>query len=296
MSSQQYYSLLSLMINDTEGVMSGVTKCCMTEKGGVVYDVNGKPCNGFYTDYYDEDKKNVRVSGRFKNGLPVGMVRGYYKSGTVKFRYVPYKKKYKYYGQKYNYCLYKEYDESGNCIRYTDDTRGVEKRYDANGSLLSVLYYSRKGSELKHYEEYCIEGRKIVEISDGNRFDYDESGQLRRHWVRKSEKYDNKSRMMAATFYFKEYDVSGDISRSGRFYTNLYEHDRWLHISPEFPISIEHVSSQDFKEIVYPRLGIKDVYRWNYVNNKTIIIRYKQRGSAWIETERKTLPRLRSNE
>ena len=296
LSSQQHYNLLSLMINDVTGIAPGVRKNFLMEKDGIIYDNTGKPCDGFHTDYYDIEKSKVRITGRFRKGLPTDMVRGYYENGNIKFRYTPFNRKYKFSGRRYNYCLYKEYDENGICLRYTDDKKGVERKYNADGSLISVLYYFRKGSELIHFEEYYADNKKKTVISDGNKFDYDENGRLRRYWVRKSEKYDKRSGSMAATFYFEEYDVTGDVSRTGRFYTNLYEYDQWLHINPEFPESIDHVPSQDFKEILFPRLGLKDLYRWDYINNKTIITRYKQQGKAWVETERKTLPRLISND
>ena len=294
--SQQQYSLLSLMINDAGDVALDVRKDYLTEKNGIIYDSTGEPCDGFHTDYYDKEKRKMRVTGRFRNGLPTGTVRGYHENGVIKFSYIPYGKKYKYFGRKYNYCLYKEYSENGSCIRYTDDIKGVERKYNVDGSLISVLYYLRKRSGLTHYEDYYAGGKKKTVISDGNKFDYDENGRLRRFWTRKSEKYDKKIRTMAATFYFEEYDVMGDVSRTGRFYTNLYEHDQWLHISPEFPKSIDCVPSQDYREILFPRLGLKDLYRWDYANNKTIITRYKQQGKSWVETERRTLPRLTSNE
>lgn len=99
---------------------------------------------------------------------------------------------------------------------------------------------------------------------------------------------------MSATFYFEEYDVSGEVSKKGRFYSNLYDHNRWYHIIPEFPVGIEMVPVQDFREVVYPVLNIKDVYRWDYVNKKTIITRYEQQGDTWSESKSKSksLPRI----
>ena len=284
------------MINETGDVAPDIRKNYLTEKDGIIYDNAGDPCNGFHTDYYDKEKTKVRITGRFKKGLPVDMVRGYFENGVIKFRYAPYNKSYKYCGRRYNYCSYKEYDESGICLIYMDDKKGMERKYNADGSLFSVLYYFRKSSELIHYEEYYKDKKKKTVIYDKKKFDYDENGRLRRYWERKSEKYDKKSGIMAATFYFEEYDVSGDVSRLGRFYTNLYDHDRWLHITPEFPESIDRVPLQDFKEVLFPQLGLKDLYRWDYANNKTIITRYKQQGKAWVETERKSLPRLTSND
>ena len=290
-SQQQHNSLLGLMINNTEGLDSDMAGNFMTEENGIVYDYSGKPCHGYQVDYYDKDKNKIRISGRFKKGVPVDVVKGYYENGVIKFKYYPFKKKYKYRGRKYNYCLYSEYDENGNCIRYIDDMKGVERRYGSDGSLHSVLYYRRKASEVVHYEEYYPGNKKKTVISGGNKYDYDENGCLRRHWVRKSERHNKKYGTMSATIYFEEYDVSGNISRIGRLYTNLYEHDQWLHISPEFPASINSVPTQDFKEITYPRLNMKDVYKWDYSNNRTIITRYALKGKVWVEIERKSLSR-----
>ena len=234
----------------------------------------------------------LKISGEFKNGKPVGEVKGYYEDGSVKFSYAPYKKKYKYSGQKYNYCLYKEFDEQGNIIRHIDDKKGFERRNRQDGSLVSVLYYSRKRSIAKYYVNYFPYNKMKTVIVKGNKYEYDENGRLRRHWVRKSERHHKKHETMAATFYFVEYDVTGDISRTGRFYTNLYEHDHWLHISPEFPVYFDSIPLQDFKEIINHQLGIKDVYKWDFANNKTIITRYRQQGDIWIETERKSVPRV----
>ena len=271
-SSQQYYSLLSLMINDVGDAVPDIYENFFTEKDGIVYDNTGIPCEGFQTDYYDKEKSKVRITGHFKKGLPTEMVKGFYESGVIKFRYTPYNKKYKYYGRRYNYSLFREYDENGICRRYTDDIKGIEKKYNSYGCLISVMNYSRKRSKLINYEGYSAGNIKITAITGGNKYDYDESGRVRRYWERKSEKYDKKSGTLAATFYIEEYDVTGDISRTGRFYTDLYEYDQLLHIPPEYPESIESIPLQDFKEITNHQLGIKDVYKWDYANNKTIII------------------------
>ena len=100
---------------------------------------------------------------------------------------------------------------------------------------------------------------------------------------------------MSATFYFVEYDILDKISATGRFYTNLYEHDYWLHVTPEFPVDMDSVPIQDFKEIINHQAGLKNVFKWDYANNKTIITTYKQQGDIWIETERKSVPRVNTN-
>lgn len=296
-----FFSLISVFICSQEkpgGLDSfyiqatGVTGGNVIVKNNVIYNCLGEPCEGFQTDYYDNDESKVRMTGRFKKGMPIDTVKEYYENGIMKSLYYPYKRKYKYCGHKYNYCLYIEYDEKGNCIRYTNDKDGVERKYRSDGALISVLYYCRRKSSAKYYVENFPGSKKKSIITKGNKYDYDENERLRRHWVRKSTKYDKKSGVMSATFYFEEYDVEGDISRIGRFYSNLYEHDQWLHISPEFPADLDSVPMQDFKEIVYPRLNIKDVYKWDYVNNRTIITRYELNGEIWIETERRSLPRV----
>ena len=290
--SSQKHGLPVSIINYMDSQLNGSNESYISVIDGMIYNRGGIPCNGFQTDYYDEDKKNIRLAGEFKNGVPIGEVKGYYKSGAIMFCYFPYKKKYKYCGQKYMYCLYKEYDEQGNCTRYTDDKKGVEMKYRQDGSLISVLYYYRKRSVVKYFVEYFTEYKKRTVITKGNKYDYDENGRLRRHWVRKSESYDKKYGTLSGSFYFVEYDVSDNISRTGRFYSNLYEHDRWLHVAPEFPENLDSVSLQDFKEIINVQAGTKDVYKWDYANNKTIITTYRQRGNQWLEKERKSLPRV----
>lgn len=260
-----------------------------------VYHCSGEPCNGVQTDYYNEEEGRIRMTGRFKNGIPVDTIKEYHENGVLKSLYYPYKRKYKYSGRKYNYCLYIEYDEQGNCLRYTNDKEGIERRYKPDGALISVMYYCRRKSSIRYYMENFPERKKRSVITKGNRYDYDENERLRRHWVRKSAKYDKKSGKLSATFYYEEYDVQGNISSIGRFYSDLYEHDRWLHIVPEFPVTLDAVPAQDFKEILYPRLGLKDVYRWDYTNNRTTIIRYEQKGKVWVEIERKSLPRVMNN-
>lgn len=223
--------------------------------------------------------------------MPVDTIKEYYENGILKSLYYPYRRKYKYCGRKYNYCLYIEYDEQGNRIRYTNDKDGIERKYGSDGALISVLYYCRRESNVKYFLQNFPGSKMKSIITGGNRYDYDENERLRRHWVRKSARYDKKYGALSASFYFEEYDVAGNISRIGRFYSNLYEHAQWLRISPEFPVAIDSVPVQDFKEIIYPRLNLKDVYKWDYVNNKTIIMRYEPRGEVWVEIERKILPR-----
>jgi hypothetical protein len=288
LSSQQQNGLLSMMINDVDSLSSNDF---ITEKKGKYYDSKGNLCDGYYADFYDAEKNNIRIAGRFKKGLPIDVVIGYYKSGVVKFRYFPLKKRYTYKGVKYNYCVYKEYDEKGRYTRLIDDVEGTDSRYRADGSLTSVLYYNRNKSELIYYEEYFTSNKRKTVISDGNKYDYDENERLRRHWVRKSERYNKKYGTMFSTIYFEEFDVMGNVSKHGRFYTDLFEHDQWQHVFPEFPATIDSVPEQDFKEIIYPRLNLKDVYKWDFKNHKTTIIRYELRGGAWSETERKVLPR-----
>ncbi len=271
---------------------AGVIEDYVIVKSGIIYNCSGEPCEGNQTDYYDNEETKVRKTGRFKSGMPVDTIKEYYENGVLKSLYYPYKRKYKYCGRKYNYCLYIEYDEQGNCIRYTNDKDGIERKYRSDGMLISVLYYCRRKGSAKYYVENFPGSKKKSVITKGNKYDYDENERLRRHWMCKSTSYDKKSKVMSGTFYFEEYDVAGDISRIGRFYSNLYEYDQWLHISPEFPADLDSVPVQDFKEIVYPRLNIKDVYRWDYANNRTRIIRYKLNGKVWVEIERRSLPRV----
>ncbi len=264
----------------------------IVKKGNIFYDSSGNPFEGVVTDYYDENRTSTRITGRFKKGIPVDTIKEYYANGILKSFYYPYRKKYTFSGRKYIYGLLIEYDEQGNRIRYRDDNKGIERIYRPDKTLKSVLYYCRKGSVSKYYVEYYPDGVKKTIVTNANKYDYDENGRLRRHWIRKSERYNKKYGTMLATFYFEEFDVSGEVSKTGRFYSNLYDHDHWYHIFPEFPEGIGAVPLQDFREVVYPALDIKDVYRWDYSNKKTIITRYEQRGDIWVESKSKSLPRI----
>ena len=261
-------------------------------RDGTAFSCFGESFNGFLTDYYDTENSKKRLSGRFKGGIPIDTVKGYYENGDIKFIYYPYKRKYEHGGRKYNYCLYMEYDEQGDCVNYIDDKKGVELKYGKDKALLSVLYYHRKKSSVKYYAEYFPGSKKRIIVTRRNKYEYDERERLRRHWVRKSEQYDKKYGTMSATFYYEEYNVSGKMTVSGRFYSNLQEHDNWFHITPEFPASLDSVPLQDFKEVINHQLNIKDVYRWDYNNNKIIITRHEQKGNIWIETDRKVVPRI----
>ena len=295
LSSQgQQHSVLDFIVDKKEH-LHDVSDNLKIRKIGSIYYCNDKPCEGLVTDYYDKNNTKIRLTGIFKKGIPKGIMTEYHENGVVKTEYIPFNKKYKYSGKKYNYCKFTEFDECGNCVRYIDDIEGVEKKYDKDEILSYKLIYNRKKSSLIYYSEYYPEGDEKTIIKKGNRYDYDEKALLRRHWVRKSERYNKKHAILSATFYFEEYDISGKVSKTGRFYSNLYEHDHWLHITPEFPASIDMVAQQDFKEIVYTQLKIKDVYRWDYANSKTIITRYKQQGDSWIETGKRSLPRIISS-
>ena len=295
LSSSQQRGLLQSAIDDPNRQISDTVGINIFIIDDVIYSCGGEFCEGIQTDYYDEAKTKIRITGKFKNGVPVDEVKSYYENGVLKSSYIPYKKTYKYGGRKYKYGLYMVFDEQGNCIRYTDDKNGIEKRFCADGSLFSELFYNRKKSAVKYYREYYPDNTKKTIIANGNKYDYDEDGRLRRHWVRKSEKYNKKYGTMSATFYFVEYDMYENISTTGRFYTNLYEHDQWLHVVPEFPVSIDSVPLQDFKEIINHQTGIKDVFKWDYINNKTIITSYKKQGDIWLEVERKSVPRINTN-
>ena len=227
----------------------------------------------------------------YKKGMPADTIREYYENGALKTLYYPYKKTYKYKGDKYNYCLYIAYDENGNQVRYTDDRIGYEQKFSADSVLVSYMIYNRRRSSLKYYIEFFPGSTKKMVISNGNRYDYDENERLRSHWERKSVRSDKKTGAYVASIYFEEFDVSGDISRSGRFYTNLNDYDQWLRLTPEFPIVLDSVPIQDFKEIIYPRLNVKETYQWDYDGNKTIISRFEQQGDIWNKIRRRTCPR-----
>ena len=227
----------------------------------------------------------------FKKGTPADTVREYYENGALKTLYYPYKKTYKYKGRRYHYCLYMAFDENGNQVRFTDDRIGFEKKISADSVFVSYTIYNRRRSSLKYYIEFFPRSTKKMVISKGNRYDYYENERLRRHWMRKSFRSDKKTGAWVASFYFEEFDVSGDISRSGRFYTKLNDYDQWLRLSPEFPVTLDSVPIQDFKEIIYPQLNLKETYQWDYEGNKTIISRFELRGNNWNKIRRRTYPR-----
>lgn len=234
---------------------------------------------------------NVKKADRSEKGLPSDTLKEYYDNGTLKSVYYPYRKQYKYGGRKYPFSMYAEYDENGQCTQFRDDKLGIERRY-RNGALTSELIYSRKKNRIVQFVEYHPDGIRKTLILNQNRYDYDRQERLRRHWIRKSGRYNRKYSVLSATFNFEEYDVDGNISRTGRFYSEMKEMDLFRHLKPEFPAAMDSVPTQDFKEVEYPMLGLKDVYRWDYTNNRTIIFRYRQMGNRWVEVERKSLSRL----
>ena len=85
--------------------------------------------------------------------------------------------------------------------------------------------------------------------------------------------------------------IIGKISKYGRFYSGVYDLDLWLHLRPEFPAEIDAVPQQDFKEIYYPPLNLKETYKWDYVNNKTIVTRFELLNDKWKERHRRFYPR-----
>ena len=259
---------------------------------GNTYSASGIPCNGFQIDYYDKEKSKERITGTFKKGLPVDTIKEYYENGNLKLMYYPYKKKYRYGGKRYNFSLIKEYDEQGNLIRFIDDKEGVEKRFDSEGKELSLMLYNRKKSIVKYRMEFFPKGNRKSVIQAGRRYDYDENWNFRRSWERKSISRSKKNGMIAATFYFEEYDIKGEVLKSGRLYSRLYGRDEWLHLTPEFPVDMDSVPIQDFKEVVYHNLNIKDVYKWDFANNKTTIERYEKQGDIWVEKEKRSFPRI----
>ena len=296
LSSQQHIVLNFIIDEFNINTSHSQADQSITVKNGIIYDCEGNPCDGIQADYYDKEKSKVRITGKFSKGQPVSIIKGYHQNGQLKFRYYPYRQKYKFNGNEYRYCFYEEYDEAGNYTRYINDKIGIEQKYRRGGVVTSELHYNRKKSRVKYYADYFPGGKKKTIITKGDKYDYDEEGRLKCHWIRKSEKHHKKTAIMAASFYFFEYDTSENISRSGRFYTNVNKCDNWLHVAPEFPLSLDSVPLQDFKEIAYHKLGLKDLYRWDFANNKTIITRYKQQGDIWIEIERKSVPRvLQSN-
>ena len=238
-----------------------------------------------------QNQLDQQVMDLSKEGISADTIKEYYGSGTLKSLYFPYKKTYKYKGEKYHYCLFVTYDENGKCTRHTDDKIGYEQKFDANGDLISYMIYDRRKSKLNYYIEFFPKSTKRKVITNGNRYDYDENERLRCHWMRKSMRNDKKFGDRVASFYFEVYDVAGEISKNGRFYTQLYDQDQWIQLAPEFPDDLDSVPIQDFKEIVYPQLFEKEVYRWEYIENKTILTRYEQQGDSWAKIRRKTLPR-----
>ena len=244
---------------------------------------------------FSQERSVEPLSGLLKKGVSGDTIREYYENGALKTLCYTYKKKYKYKGDTYYCCLYVLYDENGNQVRRMDDMIGYDQIFAMNGDVISYQIYNRKKSKSKYFIEYFPGGTKKTVISKGNRYDFDENERLRRQWVRKNIRRDKKFGTMIATIYFEEYSVKGDISKSGRFYTNLYNNDPWLQLAPEFPADIDSVPLQDFKEIVYPQLGLKEVYRWNLAENKTIVSQFEQKGDSWSKIRRRTFQRKKMN-
>ena len=222
-----------------------------------------------------------------KDGMSADTIREYHENGVLKCLYCPYQKKYRYQGNKYRYCLYEVYNEQGDLTRFTDDLMGIDRKYGTDSVLISETIYNRRKNKVIGKTEYFRDRLKESVIVNGNRYDYDENGRLRRYWTRKNVRYDKQDGSMMATLYFEEYDVSGEISRHGRIYSQINESDGWLQLTPEFPARMDSVPLQDFKEVVYPQLNMKETYRWDYTNNKTIVTQYEQQGAQWNESKRR---------
>ena len=217
-------------------------------------------------------------------------IREYHENGALKCLYYPYQKKYKYQGNKYRYCLYEVYNEQGDLTRFMDDRMGIDRKYGTDSILISETIYNRRKNKVIGKTEYFPDHLKESVIVNGNRYDYDENGRLRRYWTRKNVRYDKQDGSMMATLYFEEYDVSGEISRHGRIYSQINESDGWLQLTPEFPARMDSIPLQDFKEVVYPQLNMKETYRWDYTNNKTIVTQFEQQGAQWNESGRRYFP------
>ncbi len=232
-----------------------------------------------------------RIATLFADGIPKEALLEYYESGTLKTLYYPYKKKYKHNGLTYNYGLYIDYYRNGNYLRYTDDRIGFEQTFEATGELTSYLIYNRKKNKLTGYVEFFPGKSKKTVISNGKRLEYDENERLKRSIEQKSIRYEKKTGITAATFYFEEYDATGNVSRSGRFYTLLIEKDDRLRLKPEFPSDLDSVPIQDYKEVFYPQLNIKDVFFWDFSNRKTLVTRFERQGDGWKEIRKESFPR-----
>jgi len=247
-----------------------------------------------YSLFSQERKVQVPSPERIaytKKGLPADTIREYDENGVIKSLHYLYKKTYRYKGEKYHYCLYIAFNEQGNRIRFTDDLMGIDRKFSPDGDVISERIYNRKNSkEIGYVESFPGHHRKTV-VVNGNKYDYDENDRLRRYWVRKNIQYNKQSGLLMATIYFQEYDVSGETCKYGRLYSNLYEQDPWLQVRPEFPVEMDSVPLQDFKEIVYPQLNMKEIFKWDYNNNKTIITQFEQDGDSWNETVRRFFPR-----
>ena len=107
MSSQRQHGILESIIIDTD-TRPDKAENSIIVKNGSKYNCGDIPCDGFHADYYDKNNNKLRLTGFFKKGMPVDTIKEYFENGVVKFIYYPYKRKYKYGGRKYNYCLYME--------------------------------------------------------------------------------------------------------------------------------------------------------------------------------------------
>ena len=101
----------------------------------------GEKCNGSIIDYYPNGQ--IRIMGTFKAGQPIDTINEYYLNGNLlSRRYFPKGKRIKSVEEKY-------YQTGVLRSCFDKYERGfVEKKYDANGMLVSMLTYKDNFSKI----------------------------------------------------------------------------------------------------------------------------------------------------
>ncbi|MBN1253638.1 MAG: hypothetical protein JXR51_00320 [Bacteroidales bacterium] len=251
-------------------------------------------CNGKLTDYYYNGK--MRLTSVFKNGQVIDTLKEFYRNGNVKSIYYPYKKRYKFAGQKYHEVLRINYDKNGNCLNYKDSKLGIEKKYYQNGKLKSEYYFKNKN---KNYTEYFENGKIKISINKDTKNEYFLNGNLKMH-MQKHESFSdklfrkiNRTHSILITYEFQEFDSIANLLRNGKFIS-----DNWEYIfSYRFPECFNKITAKDFREILYQtNPKTKEIFHWNlyyengdYKGTKTIVTKYELTGDNWIEISKREI-------
>ncbi len=256
-------------------------------------------CNGKLIDYYFNG--NIKKIGTFKNGQPIDTLKEYYQNGKLKKIYFPYKQTYEFANTKYPKYLLIEFDTLENILVFKDIKKGIEKKYRTDKSLISEYYFKNNRNK---YSEYYENGKCKIKINRNSKYQYYTNGTL---WIRykKHVSFFNKlidifynfkfykSKQDLYIFKFHEYDSTGELIKSGKFFSSEFS-DYLLH---GFPENIENVPLDDYKEIIYEsKPKTKEVFQYKSIYNngeykgyKKIITKMEYRNNKWIIISEKGL-------